>query len=180
MAADVLQENAERIEALLQRFDALPAATGARADADKLMALIGETYGEALRRLLENLHTALGERAHEVLVEACNDTLITALLVTHDLHPLPLEERVRRAIDSVRPYMRSHKGDVEILGVAEDAVEVRLSGTCDGCSASQATLKQAIEKALFAAAPEVLEVRAAPATAPEHGPPAGVLPVIVS
>jgi Fe-S cluster biogenesis protein NfuA len=86
--------------------------------------------------------------------------LVAALLVTHGLHPVPLQQRVERAIASVRPYMRSHAGDVEIVSVDEDVVQVRLQGTCDGCAASQATLKDAIERAVFAACPEVLEVRA--------------------
>ena len=177
MATDLLRESGERIEALLQHFDAFPPATGARADAGELVALISGLYGEALRRLFENLRQELGEQAQDVLVDCCNDTLITSLLVTHDLHPLPLADRVQRAIETVRPYMNSHKGDVEILSIGEDAVEVRLHGTCDGCASSQATLKDAIEKAVFASAPEVLEVRAAGV---ESAPTIGDLPVVVS
>ena len=38
------------------------------------------------------------------------------LLLLHGLHPVPLEARVRAALDEVRPYLESHGGDVELLG----------------------------------------------------------------
>lgn len=178
---DLLKETGERVEALLQHFGAYPPSTNARADAEELLRSVTTLYGEGLRRLVQALRNELGERADGVLKASCSDTIVTALLVTHGLHPLPLEERVRTAVDSVLPYMRSHGGGVEILAISEDAVEVRLQGSCDGCSASQATLKDALERAIFAAAPEVLEVRAAEATQREHPAPSpiGLLPVVV-
>ena len=45
------------------------------------------------------------------------DELVAGLLMIHDLYPVPLEERVTRALDTVRPYMESHGGNVELLGV---------------------------------------------------------------
>jgi hypothetical protein len=44
------------------------------------------------------------------------DGVVASLLLIHDLYPVPLEERVQEALDSVRPYMESHGGDVELLG----------------------------------------------------------------
>lgn len=179
--ADLLQETGERVEALLKHFGAFPPSTHAREDAEELVQRVSALYGEGLRRLLQALKNELGERAHEVLEPACSDTIVTALLVTHALHPVPLEERVRRAVESVLPYMKSHGGGVEILSIDEDAVDVKLQGSCDGCTASQATLKDALERAIFAAAPEVLQVRAAEPTQPEHAAPPsiGVLPVVL-
>ncbi len=161
MAADLLRESSERVETLLQRFDAFPPATGARTDADELVRVISALYGQALMRIAQTLHDELGDRAQDVLEHCCSDTLVASLMIAHNLHPIPLEDRVRRAIESVRPYMQSHKGDVEILSIDEDVVELRLHGTCDGCASSQATLKLNVERAIFAAAPEILEVRAA-------------------
>ena len=54
------------------------------------------------------------------LAEAlAGDELVAHLLLLHGLHPVPLEERVRGALDEVRPYLDSHGGDVELLGVED-------------------------------------------------------------
>ena len=45
--------------------------------------------------------------------------MVASLLLMHGLYPVPLEDRVREALDSVRPYMESHGGDVELLGIAD-------------------------------------------------------------
>ena len=52
------------------------------------------------------------------------------------------------ALDSVRPYMESHGGDVELLGIEDGVARMRLVGHCKGCPASEATLELAIKKAL--------------------------------
>ena len=59
----------------------------------------------------------------------------------HGLHPYDVDDRVERALDSSGPYLRSHGGDVELLGIDDDgAVRLRLLGHCDGCAGSTATL----------------------------------------
>ena len=55
----------------------------------------------------------------------------------------------------VRPYMRSHGGGVELLDVVGDTVRIRLQGHCQGCPSSMVTLKLAVEKAIYEAAPDV-------------------------
>ena len=71
------------------------------------------------------------------------------LLLLHGLHPLDLEARVRQALDKVRPYLRSHGGNVELLGVDEGVVRLRLEGSCHGCPSSAATMRQTIEEAIL-------------------------------
>ena len=116
-----------------------------------------ELYGEALRRITER--TQLDQ-----LVE---DELITHLLLVHDLHPVDVETRVRRALDDVRPYLGSHGGDVELLAVEEGVARVRLEGTCNGCPSSAVTLRNAIEEAIMRAAPELERVDAEGAEEPQ-------------
>ena len=63
------------------------------------------------------------------------------------------------ALDQVRPYLGSHAGGVELLGVdAAGVVHLRLEGSCDGCPSSVQTVKLAIERAIEEAAPEVAGV----------------------
>jgi Fe-S cluster biogenesis protein NfuA/nitrite reductase/ring-hydroxylating ferredoxin subunit len=79
--------------------------------------------------------------------------------VLHDLHPQSTEERVLAALDRVRPYLGSHAGDVEYLGLDQDGtVRLRLAGSCDGCPSSAMTVKMAIEKGIEDVAPEVTKV----------------------
>jgi Fe-S cluster biogenesis protein NfuA len=80
--------------------------------------------------------------------------------VLHGLHPFELSTRIDVALDSVRPYLASHGGDVEVLEVDEEAgaITIRLLGSCDGCPSSAVTLKMAVEDAIRQAAPEVAHI----------------------
>jgi Fe-S cluster biogenesis protein NfuA len=66
---------------------------------------------------------------------------------------------VVEALDEVRPYLGSHAGGVELVGIDPDGVvQLRLEGSCDGCPSSTQTVKLAIERAIEEAAPEVTRV----------------------
>ena len=54
--------------------------------------------------------------------------------------------------------LRSHHGDVELVGIMSGVVRLRMQGSCHGCPSSALTLKNAIEEAIYAAAPEVAEI----------------------
>jgi len=74
---------------------------------------------------------------------------------------------VRQALEEVRPYLRSHGGNVELLGVEGEVVRLRLVGSCDSCPSSAVTMKQTIEEAIFGTAPEVAAIELEkPAEAP--------------
>ena len=88
-----------------------------------------------------------------------DDELVANLLLLHGLHPDDVETRVQGALDRVRPYLGSHAGGVEFLGVDEDGVaQLQLKGSCDGCAGSAATVHNAVERAVLDAAPEVVRV----------------------
>jgi Fe-S cluster biogenesis protein NfuA/nitrite reductase/ring-hydroxylating ferredoxin subunit len=89
------------------------------------------------------------------------DELVEHLLLLHGVHPVGVEQRVRDALEGVRPYLGSHGGDVELLGVEDGVAHVRMQGSCEGCPASAMTLKLAIEDAVLKAAPDVDRVEAA-------------------
>jgi len=121
----------------------------------ELVALVTELYGGGLERVLELLDDDVVLRGR-----MADDDLIGSLLVLHDLHPVSLEERVHQAVDSVRPYLGSHGGDVEILCVDGNCgvVTLRMLGSCDGCSSSSVTLELAVQGAIEAAAPEITSI----------------------
>jgi Fe-S cluster biogenesis protein NfuA len=71
-------------------------------------------------------------------------------------------ERIERTLDTLRPYIASHRGQVEVVDFDEEEgrLLLRLGGTCHGCSASAITLKQGIELRLRELVPEVKSVEA--------------------
>ena len=70
---------------------------------------------------------------------------------------LTVLERIEQTLDTLRPYIASHRGHVEVVDFddADGTLLLRLGGTCHGCSASSVTLKQGIEVRLKQAVPEV-------------------------
>jgi Fe-S cluster biogenesis protein NfuA/nitrite reductase/ring-hydroxylating ferredoxin subunit len=151
---------ADRIETLLGAFDSVATPRQSRERAEQLVRTILGVYGAGLERLLSIVHESLGERSEEVFERLCEDRLVESLLCLHDLHPLSLEERVQRALDSVRPYLKSHEGGIEIVAIEAPIVYLRLEGSCDGCPSSAATVRLAVERAILERVPEIREVRA--------------------
>jgi Fe-S cluster biogenesis protein NfuA len=140
-----------RIEELLGQLRAT-GDPGTAEVAEEVVRLVVELYGAGLERAVE----LAGPEALDRFVE---DELVASLLVLHDLHPKDTETRVVEALDQVRPYLGSHAGGVELLGVdPEGVVHLRLEGSCDGCPSSTMTVKLAIERAIEEAAPEVTRV----------------------
>ncbi len=146
-----IQAVGKQVEALLAEFASTSDPATARR-AEELVGLLVEFYGAGLARIVE----LLDEQAVAPLL---GDGLVTSLLVLHDLHPQSTEERVLAALERVRPYLGSHAGDVEYLGLDPDGtVRLRLAGSCDGCPSSAITVKMAIEKGIEDVAPEVTRV----------------------
>ena len=145
MDDDEVRELVARVEALLGGLDE---------QATEVVQALVQLYGEALARVVAG-------------TDPTEDELLSHLLLVHDLHPVDAETRVRRALDDVRPYLGSHGGDVELLGVEDGVARVRLEGTCNGCPSSTVTLRNAIEEAIMRAAPELERVDAEGVAEPE-------------
>jgi Fe-S cluster biogenesis protein NfuA len=70
-----------------------------------------------------------------------------------------MEEKVREALDTVRPFLQADGGDVELVAVeADGTVKVRLTGACGGCPFAQMTLQRGVEKRVKEMVPEVTQV----------------------
>ena len=141
-----------QVEGLLGELESL-ADPAARDTALETVQAVLELYGSGLERIVESV----GPLQATTLA---GDELVGHLMLLHGLHPVPVEERVREALDGVRPYLGSHGGDVELVGVTDGVARVRMQGSCEGCPASSMTLKLAIEDAVLKAAPDVDRVEA--------------------
>lgn len=166
MADAATQDRVARVEGLLDEVDALADPAG-RETATELVQALVELYGEGLARVLHAVAAADADLVRDML---CEDELVSHLLFLHDLHPVALEDRVNGALDGVRPYLESHGGGVEVLGIEDGIVRLRLEGSCSGCPSSTMTLKLAIEEAIRKAAPDVEEIVAEGVTEPAPPP----------
>jgi Fe-S cluster biogenesis protein NfuA len=179
-SSDALVGRVERLVALSEQIP----DPGARALIGDLTSAIMDLYGEGLARIGAALRDA-GPAGAELRERLLADGVVASLLVMHDLYPVSLQERVLEALDSVRPYMQSHEGGVELLGVEDGVARLRLQGSCHGCAASRATLELAIKEALDAHAPDLLgmevegvaESNLHPAPGPCEAPGALALPM---
>lgn len=148
----------QEVEGLIRKIEALPDPE-ARGAAVGLMQALMDFHGAGLDRLME-LISEEGEAGYRIFDRLAGDELVGNLLLLYGLHPVPLETRVSRALDSVRPYLDSHGGSVELLGVEGGAVRLKLEGSCQTCPSSSLTLKLAIEEAIYKAAPDVAAIEA--------------------
>jgi Fe-S cluster biogenesis protein NfuA len=69
-----------------------------------------------------------------------------------------VRDKVQAVLDNIRPNLRADGGDVELVGVKDGVVSLRLKGACAGCPMSTMTLKNGIERLLKQELSEVKEV----------------------
>ncbi|HET8601354.1 MAG TPA: NifU family protein [Segeticoccus sp.] len=162
---DDVRERLVRLDQLLEQVEQTPGP--ATSQALEAIELLAQVYGEALGRVVTRVR-----EAPDGVGWMLQDELLSHLLVLHGLHPDAVEDRVEQALDEVRPYLRSHGGEVTLEEVVHGVARVSLSGSCNGCASSTATLEQAVTESVLAAAPELSGVEAvssAVAGSP-HGP----------
>ncbi|MBM0066246.1 MULTISPECIES: NifU family protein [Alkalicoccobacillus] len=67
-------------------------------------------------------------------------------------------EEVQEVLEKLRPFLLRDGGDVELVGIEDGIVRVRLLGACGSCPSSTITLKAGIERALLEEVPGVKEL----------------------
>lgn len=118
------------------------------------------------------------ERSKAVLFELIDKPIVYAVLMELGIVKPDLMTRAARAMERIKPYVKGHGGDIELVRI-EDTAEgmtafVRLHGSCSGCSMSAATLRDGVEEALRAGVPEIAHVEEI-----KDGPVAGVVQLTV-
>jgi Fe-S cluster biogenesis protein NfuA len=154
------QKAGERIEALLAELGS-QAGPQVAATAEELVSCLVELYGAGLAEIVR----IIGQDAEEngtgqrLMGKLAADPLVESLLLLHDLHPLPVADRVRRAIEQVMPQLGAHAGQVTFAGVDEAGViHLRLERSGHGCQSGSGAVAEAIEQAVAEAAPEAAGV----------------------
>jgi nitrite reductase/ring-hydroxylating ferredoxin subunit/Fe-S cluster biogenesis protein NfuA len=141
----------ERLEMIFEGWDET-----ARGAARAYGLAIETLNGEALRRLVAALKR--DPAALAAMKAAVTDEVVYAVMRRHGVIKPSLTERVETALESIRPMLASHGGDVELVSVAPPAIEVRFTGSCDGCPASALTFHAGVKKAVEEACPEITEI----------------------
>jgi Fe-S cluster biogenesis protein NfuA len=160
-----ISETDQELETLAQQVDAAwsevqKLADGDRSKATDLRQAIEAFHKAGLTRIVRRLKEDPQGKA--LLFELVDDPLVYALFSMHGIVRADLTTRVSRVVDMVRPYMRSHGGDVELAEVRGTTAFVRLSGACNGCSMSAVTLRNTVEEALREHVPEITAVEVVP------------------
>ena len=144
------QERVGRVEGLVQKLESA-ADPILRRTARELVESLMAIHGAGLERILEIVSNP--EEAGAGLVQRlANDPLVSSLLVLYGLHPEGFEARVRRALDHVRPALRSDGVRIEALAVDETVVRLKLAGPASNRH------ETAVREALFETAPDAVNV----------------------
>lgn len=128
-----------------------------------LLEGIDVLHRQGLGRILDLIGSLGGPRAVEQISQ---DPIVRTLLEMYDLPEADERTQVERALEDVYPYFQSHGGKLDLLGVENGRVRVRLSGSCEGCPGTATTLQRVVEEALREGFPGFKELVA------EEPPPA--------
>ena len=164
--------------------------TGSGLDLDPLLDRLEQLLGD-----LEDSEPELRDRVFELLdgVDALHRLAITRLaaLLGEDVERLRSADPAVgwlldaygvgandpavavRALEPMKPYLAEHGGDVEVLGVSNGVVRVRMVGACSGCTAASITLREGVEEALRTGLPGFVAIDVAPDDSEHSHPPPG-------
>ncbi|HWB72903.1 MAG TPA: NifU family protein [Egibacteraceae bacterium] len=164
--AATFEDYLAQIEELLAEIDEMDDAVK-----ERVFALLDGI--DALHRTaIVQLEQVLGAQSIETLREAHPATawLLEAYGIGFDERPA-----VEAALESIRPYIHSHGGSLEVLDVTGGIVRLKMSGSCSGCTASAITLKQGVLEALREGFPGFVDLEVEEDDAPAHPPPGATL-----
>ncbi|MEV0804837.1 hypothetical protein [Micromonospora sp. NPDC050200] len=147
-----------RLDAMLGQLEQTPGRTAELAL--KAVELLTEVYGEALARV-----TDLAAGSPRALDRLTNDELLRHLLLLHRIHPDPLDRRVARAVDDLRPRLHAQGAEIALIGVQDEVARISLSAR--SCGGGGAALRDLVREQVLTFAPELSAVDVvAPAPAP--------------
>ena len=146
-AKQEFQQRLKSIERLLGEIDAA-ADPNLRSTARELVQLVMDLHGAGLERMLELIRSS----DDGVVEKLGRDELVSSLLILYGLHPLDLETRLARALEKA---LRPHEGEVELLGIQDGVVRLRIHANGHGCGSKPEALKEIVETAILNGAPDV-------------------------
>ena len=147
------QQRVRRIGALVNEIESI-ADPAARASARQLLQLVMEFHGMAIDRMLEVLADG-GDAGMAFIDKLGRDPMVSSLLVLYGLHPEPLEARVAGAVKHLEPKLRRDGATIELLGIDDGAVRIRVTPGAHTCGSTTKALATTVEEAIYEAAPDI-------------------------
>jgi len=142
---------AQRIEELLDKITA-EAGPGVAFDAEELVRVLMRFYGAGLEQVVSVVRAGGGDA---MVHRLSADPLVAGLLALHDLHPVPVAQRLDHALDTARRRLGAHGTGITLGDIDDDgAIHVLLAG--GGCGAD--TVKDVVATAITELVPEVTGV----------------------
>ncbi|MFG3711896.1 hypothetical protein [Micromonospora sp. NPDC047730] len=158
LADAAVEPRLARLDAALGQLEQTPGRTAELAL--EAVEILTEVYGEALARVTDLAADSAGP-----LDRLTDDELLRHLLLLHRIHPDPLEGRVARAVDDLRPQLRAQGAEIALVGVQDEVARISLSAR--SCGGGGGALGDLVREQVLAFAPELSAVDVvAPAPAP--------------
>src|SRR6202047_3554228 len=143
----------QRIGGLVQEIDSI-ADPAVRAAAKGLVQSLMDLHGAALEKALDIVAEA-GEPGMDIIDRLGRNSLVSSLLILYGLHPEDLESRVVKAVDRARTQLRKQGCEVEILGMSDGAIRLRVEAGSHTCGSTAKTVQAILERALYDGAPDL-------------------------
>ena len=151
LLATAVDTSAQAVEAL----EPLP-----RKAAEDLRASVEAIHRAGLVTIVRRLRD--DPRGRELLFDLVDDPVVHLLLSLHGIiRPDPMVQ-AQTVLNTLRPGLQSHGGDVELVRIEAGVAFVKLSGACNGCSMSAVTMRTGVEKALKESIPSITAVEVLP------------------
>lgn len=165
---EILPRIAELAEALTNHAD-----QSVSASALEMLDWIDVFHANGVGRLVEMIRDWRGDILLEsVAADPIAGGLLRAYGLGDDADVEAARVAVQTALAEVRPYLHSHGGDMEVVHLEDGVVRLKLHGSCDGCTASDATIIEQVETALQKHWVDFRRIEVEEMTAEPHPPPA--------
>ena len=152
------QNQLQSIEALLQRIEKAndPAMSAMAKD---LVQRLMEFHGAGIERMLEIIHKDGAAARLRHRRSRAGPSLFAAFCCFTGFTPTASKPACSKRSKRRARILNLMAGNVSLIGVDDaGAVTLRLEGSCHGCASSSATLKLAVEEAIYEAAPDVTAI----------------------
>ena len=147
------REDMQRIGELVQEIESI-ADPAVRASTKQLVQSIMDLHGAALEKALDLVAEA-GEPGMQIIDQLGHDPLVSSVLILYGLHPEDIQTRVANAVEKIRPQMRKQGCEVEIVGVDDGVVRLRVQTASHTCGSTAKTMQAGLEGAIYDAAPDL-------------------------
>jgi Fe-S cluster biogenesis protein NfuA len=147
------REDMQRIGGLVQEIESI-ADPAVRAVTTDLVQSLMDLHGAALEKALDIVAEA-GEPGMSIIDRMGRDSLVSSVLILYGLHPEDIESRVLKAVDRVRSQVRKQGCEIELLGVNNGAIRLRVETGSHTCGSTAKTVQATLEGAMYDAAPDM-------------------------